>query len=83
VISIAMKEKLDSYNKMVNALKKERAEIEMMEKSLWGTSERMLGAVASLYGKESDEYEMAGGMKRVKRSRRVAGGTTEGTAIGG
>jgi DNA integrity scanning protein DisA with diadenylate cyclase activity len=68
-----MKAKLDAYNEMVNTLKQEREAIEAMEKSLRGTSERMLGAVASLYGKESDEYEVAGGVKRGKRSRRKAG----------
>jgi hypothetical protein len=67
-----MKAKLDAYNKMVNALKQERESLEAMEKTLRGTSERILGAVASLYGKESDEYEVAGGMKRGKRSRRKA-----------
>jgi hypothetical protein len=69
----ALKAKLDAYNEMVNALKQERESIEAMEKSLKGTSERMLNAVASLYGKESQEYEVAGGVKRVRRSRRKAG----------
>jgi hypothetical protein len=68
-----LKAKLDAYNEMVNALKQERKSLEAMEKTLRGTSERMLGAVASLYGKESNEYEIAGGTKRIKRPRRKAG----------
>jgi hypothetical protein len=68
-----MKAKLDAYNEMVNALKQERESLEAMEKTLRGTSERMLGAVASLYGKESNEYEVAGGKKRGKRPRRKVG----------
>jgi hypothetical protein len=79
-----MKAKLDAYNEMVNALKQERESLDAIEKTLRGTSERILGAVGSLYGKESDEYEVAGGVKRGKRSRRKAGepaatAQTEGT----
>jgi hypothetical protein len=43
------------------------------EKALRDVSERMLVGVAAKYGKDSDEYEMAGGTKKSlrKRSRRV------------
>jgi hypothetical protein len=72
--------KLDAYNAMVNALAQQREEIETMERSLRGTSERMLGAVASIYGKESDEYEVAGGVKRVRLRKRKPAEATDGSA---
>jgi hypothetical protein len=41
----------------------------------------MLGAVASVYGRESDEYEMAGGVKRVRHRRiKTADATADATA---
>jgi hypothetical protein len=64
--------KLDSYNEMVNILNQQREEIDTLERSLRGTSERMLGIVASIYGRESNEYEMVGGVKRVRRRRSKA-----------
>jgi hypothetical protein len=64
--------KQEQYNAMVDALDQQREEIETMERSLRGTSERILGAVASIYGKESDEYEVAGGVKRVRVRKRKA-----------
>jgi hypothetical protein len=77
--------KLEGYNAMVNALAQQREEIDTMERSLRGTSERILGAVASIYGKESDEYEVAGGVKRVrlrKRKPAEAADNAETAAIG-
>jgi hypothetical protein len=73
----AMQAKLEAYNAMVNELAQQREEIHTMERALRGTSERMLGAVASIYGKESDEYEVAGGVKRVRVRKRKAIDTPE------
>jgi hypothetical protein len=69
--------KQELYNSMVNALAQQREEIATMERSLRGTSERMLGAVASIYGKESDEYEVAGGVKRVRLRKRQPADATD------
>lgn len=46
------------YNEMLNA-----------EKALAEKSERMLNAVAVVYGRNSSEYEMAGGKRRSERRR--------------
>jgi hypothetical protein len=72
-----MQAKLEVYNTLVNELAQQREEIETLERSLRGTSERILGAVASVYGRESDEYEVAGGVKRVRVRKRKATDTPE------
>jgi hypothetical protein len=59
--------KLTTYNSVLAELDDSRIEIETLEKKLKKLSERMLITMASLYGKESDEYEIAGGVKRVSR----------------
>ena len=41
------------------------------EKALADLSERMLGGVASKFGKNSSEYEMAGGVRKSDRKRPV------------
>ncbi len=64
----ALQAKLDDYNEMVDQLDQRRAEIEVLEQSLAPHAERILNAVASLYGKDSDEYEIAGGVKRVRQN---------------
>jgi hypothetical protein len=72
--------KQEQYNDMVNALAQQREEIETMERSLRGTSERVLGVVAAIYGKESDEYEVAGGVKRVRVRKRKPIEATDGSS---
>ncbi len=48
----------DKYNRIIGA-----------EKALSTKSERLLKAVAVLYGPDSSEYEMAGGKRRSERRR--------------
>ena len=59
--------KLTDYNDTVASLDSKRLDIEALEERLRKLSERMLTTTASLYGRDSDEYEMAGGVKRVSR----------------
>lgn len=59
--------KLTDYNDTVASLDSKRSAIEALEERLRKLSERMLTTTASLYGRDSDEYEMAGGVKRVSR----------------
>jgi hypothetical protein len=80
---VTLQAKLEAYNKMVNALAQEREEIEKMERSLRGSSERILGAVAAIYGRESDEYEVAGGIKRVRARKRKPTEADSSAATGG
>lgn len=58
---------LTDYNDTVASLDSQRSNIEALEERLKKLSERMLSTTASLYGRDSDEYEMAGGVKRVSR----------------
>ncbi|BDI17453.1 hypothetical protein ANSO36C_32550 [Nostoc cf. commune SO-36] len=48
-----------------------RTEIEEMEKHLSQLSEKMLMVVAIKYGKDSREYEMAGGVRSSDRIRKI------------
>ena len=41
------------------------------EASLRDLSERMLAGVAAVYGKNSDQYEQAGGVRKSERKRPV------------
>ena len=52
---------------MINAY---RIDIEHQEKSLSALCERMLLGVAVKYGKDSAEYEMAGGVRKSERIRK-------------
>jgi len=72
--------KIDAYNTALSVIDSSKTEIEELEKSLNNLSETMLIGVAFKYGKDSHEYEMAGGVRtsaRVRKSRtsRLRGGT--------
>ena len=58
-----LRNKLDVYNTALSVVDSSRTEIEEMEKSLSQLSEKMLMVVAIKYGKDSREYEMAGGVR--------------------
>ena len=62
-------EKLASYNTKLSDADEALNVFQAEEKELAGLSERMLGAVATKYGKDSDEYEKAGGTKKSERKR--------------
>lgn len=64
----ALDAKLKAHNAMVDALAKSRAEIAVLEDTLNRISERILNTIAAIYGKESDEYEIVGGKKRVRQT---------------
>lgn len=61
--------KLAAYNTALSAIDQTYAEMLESEKSLSELTERMLLGVASKYGRNSNEYEMAGGSRRVRRRR--------------
>jgi hypothetical protein len=71
--SIASTEgKLSAYNTMLSDLDGLLNGLEAAEKNLADLSERMLTGVATKFGKNSDEYEKAGGKKKseIKRGPR-------------
>ncbi|MBH8555194.1 hypothetical protein I8751_23155 [Nostocaceae cyanobacterium CENA357] len=62
--------KLDTHNTALAVIDASRTDIEQLEKNLSALSEKMLLAVAVKYGKDSREYEMAGGVRKSDRIRR-------------
>jgi ABC-type hemin transport system substrate-binding protein len=66
-----LRNKLDVYNTALSAVDSSKTEIEEMEKNLSQLSEKMLMVVAIKYGKDSREYEMAGGVRNSDRIRKI------------
>ncbi|MEH2145920.1 hypothetical protein [Nostoc sp.] len=66
-----LRNKLDVYNTALSVVDSSRTEIEEMEKNLSQLSEKMLMVVAIKYGKDSREYEMAGGVRNSDRARKI------------
>ena len=69
--------KIDAYNTALAVIDSSQAEIEELEKSLSNLSETMLTGVAFKYGKDSHEYEMAGGVRTSERIRRIRAGRSK------
>jgi hypothetical protein len=65
-----LQEKINAYNTALTAVDTLRSEIKEREKSLGDLSEQMLIGVAFQYGKDSPEYQMAGGVRKSERIRR-------------
>ncbi|MEH2356554.1 hypothetical protein [Nostoc sp.] len=63
--------KIDVYNTALSVVDSSKTEIEEMEKNLSQLSEKMLMVVAIKYGKDSREYEMAGGVRYSDRIRKI------------
>lgn len=59
------------YNTLLSNLDRLSNEILAKERSLGDLSELMLMGVATRFGKNSNEYEMAGGVRKVDRKRPV------------
>ena len=61
-------DKLGLYNTSLSEVDKQGDDVKVAEKIVNTVSEKMLLGVGSLYGKTSQEYEMAGGSRRKSRS---------------
>ncbi|MEH1832680.1 MAG: hypothetical protein V7L29_11495 [Nostoc sp.] len=66
-----LRNKIDVYNTALSVVDSSKTEIEEMEKNLSQLSEKMLMVVAIKYGKDSREYEMAGGVRNSDRIRKI------------
>jgi ABC-type hemin transport system substrate-binding protein len=66
-----LRNKLDVYNTALSVVDSSKTEIEEMEKNLSQLCEKMLMVVAIKYGKDSREYEMAGGVRNSDRARKI------------
>jgi hypothetical protein len=62
---------LSEYNMALSKLDQLTNDIEASEKELKDLSELMLMGIATTYGKDSNEYEMAGGTRKSERKRPV------------
>ena len=60
---------LDDYNRQLSLTDQKQSIYEQHEKELAELHERILLGVATRYGKDSNEYEMAGGTRRSERAR--------------
>ncbi|AFY49848.1 hypothetical protein Nos7524_4077 [Nostoc sp. PCC 7524] len=65
-----LRTKIDGYNTALAVINSSKNEIKELEKVLGDLSEKMLIGVAFKYGKDSKEYEMAGGVRKSERIRR-------------
>ncbi|MDZ8090281.1 MAG: hypothetical protein RMY16_32730 [Nostoc sp. DedQUE12b] len=63
---------LDDYNAAIAMIGSSRNKLDEMEKTLSQVSDKMLTWVGCKYGKNSNEYELAGGVRdseRIRKSR--------------
>lgn len=65
-----LRDRIESYNRALTEVDSLKKDIDELEKSLADLSDRMLIGVAFKYGKDSREYEMAGGMRKSDRIRK-------------
>jgi hypothetical protein len=63
--------KLEAYNNALSVADAANNALKQSERELAMTTERMLVGVAFKYGKDSSEYEMAGGVRKSERKRPV------------
>jgi hypothetical protein len=64
-----LRSQLDTYNESLSFVDRALSMVRDTEKDIRVLSERMLIAVAAKYGKDSYEYEMAGGVRKSERKR--------------
>lgn len=72
----SVRAKLLVYNTLLSKVDEAYNEVLDAEQELSGVSKKMLLGVAFKYGKESNEYEMAGGAREEPRPRRRVGQPT-------
>lgn len=63
-------QKLDHYNKLLSDLEAARVALKDSDKELGKQAEQMLMAVALKYGKDSQYYHLAGGVRLSDRKRK-------------
>lgn len=64
--------KMNAYNTALAVIDSSKTEMEELEKTLSELNDKMLIGVAFKYGKDSIEYEMAGGVRKSERVRRIS-----------
>ncbi|MBD2104946.1 hypothetical protein [Leptolyngbya sp. FACHB-261] len=62
--------RIDAYNTALAVIDSSTTEIAELEKSLGDMADKLLIGIAYRYGKDSVQYEMAGGVRKSERVRR-------------
>ena len=65
----ALQETLLTYNNQVSALDALGNDLQAREKAMAALSERMLEGVSAKFGKDSNAYEQAGGVRKSERKK--------------
>ena len=78
----ALRVKIKADNTLLFKGDKASNDLQQTEKLLFSLSKRMLLAVAAKYGKDSSEYEMAGGVRQSEQQRRANRPAVAPAAIG-
>lgn len=66
-----VKTALDAYNTILSTADEKLNTLNEKEKHLGDMNERVLVGVAAMYGKNSSQYEQAGGVRKSERKRPV------------
>ena len=69
-ISQQLRTKIDAYNTALAVIDSSKSEMDELEKTLTDLTDKMLIAVAFTYGTDSSEYEISGGIRKSKRTRK-------------
>ncbi|MEH2010552.1 hypothetical protein [Nostoc sp.] len=69
-ISQQLRTKIDAYNTALSVIDSSKSEMDELEKTLTDLTDKMLIAIAFTYGTDSSEYEIAGGIRKSKRTRK-------------
>lgn len=78
-----MLQKSDAHSNMVSKLDEAFNELEMMDGKLTDLTSRVLTGVMAHYERDSNEYEMAGGVRHSERNYRKTKLAEEATALEG
>ncbi|MDZ8228078.1 hypothetical protein [Nostoc sp. ChiVER01] len=62
--------KIDAYNTALAVIDSSKTEMDELDRTLSNLTEKMLLGVAFKYGKDSYEYQMAGGVRKSDRIRK-------------
>ncbi|MEH2372603.1 hypothetical protein [Nostoc sp.] len=70
-ISQQLRIKIDAYNTALSVIDSSKTNMDELEKTLTDLTDKMLIGIAFTYGIDSSEYEMAGGLRKSKRTRKT------------
>lgn len=64
-----LRAKVNTYNTMLSSIDELQSQIDAAERFLAAYSEQMLAGIVAKFGKDSFEYEKAGGVRKSERKR--------------